>query len=65
MLHGAISAVRTGASRHIAAILRIIEERHGKQARIRYYLKILQSAYKQLQPTRFEDLCVLQQSRLL
>ena len=29
------------------------------------YLKVLQTAYKQLQPTRFEDLCVLQQSKLL
>jgi hypothetical protein len=28
------------------------------------YLKVLQIAYKQLQPTRFEDLFVLQQSRL-
>jgi type III restriction enzyme len=29
------------------------------------YLKVLQTAYKQLQPTRFEDLFVLAQTRLL
>jgi type III restriction enzyme len=29
------------------------------------YLKVLQTAYKQLQPTRFEDLFVLQQNKLL
>jgi type III restriction enzyme len=29
------------------------------------YLKVLQTAYKQLQPTRFEDLFVLEQSKLL
>ena len=28
------------------------------------YLKVLQTAYKQLQPTRFEDLLVLAQKRL-
>jgi hypothetical protein len=29
------------------------------------YLKVLQTAYKQLQPTRFEDLLVLDQKKLL
>ena len=29
------------------------------------YVKVLQTAYKQLQPTRFEDLLVLEQKRLL
>jgi type III restriction enzyme len=29
------------------------------------YLKVLQTAYKQLQPTRFEDLLVLEQKKLL
>ena len=29
------------------------------------YLKVLQSAYKQLQPTEFQDLLVLEQSKLL
>ena len=29
------------------------------------YVKVLQTAYKQLQPTRFEDLLVLQQKKLL
>jgi type III restriction enzyme len=29
------------------------------------YLKVLQTAYKQLQPTRFEDLFVLEQKRIL
>jgi type III restriction enzyme len=29
------------------------------------YLKVLQTAYKHLQPTRFEDLFVLKQSKLL
>jgi type III restriction enzyme len=29
------------------------------------YLKVLQTAYKQLQPTRFEDLFVLEQKKLL
>jgi type III restriction enzyme len=29
------------------------------------YLKVLQTAYKQLQPTEFEDLLVLQQKKLL
>ena len=29
------------------------------------YVKVLQTAYKQLQPTRFEDLLVLEQKKLL
>jgi hypothetical protein len=29
------------------------------------YLKVLQAAYKQLQPTRFEDLLVLDRTKLL
>ena len=29
------------------------------------YLKVLQTAYKQLQPARFEDLFVLEQKKLL
>ena len=29
------------------------------------YVKVLQTAYKQLQPTRFEDLLVLVQTKLL
>lgn len=29
------------------------------------YVKVLQTAYKQLQPTRFEDLLVLDQKKLV
>ena len=29
------------------------------------YLKVLQTAYKQFQPTRFEDLLVLEQTKLV
>ena len=35
------------------------------RGRVLAYLKVLQSAYKQLQPTRFEDLSVLEQKKLL